>query len=138
MGPCVQAKAGKLLCRPYYLVHTHVIHTGVPLNAERHIFRCGVYLRHVSHHLPWHVMTRERRGLPQHSNVTPRDFQRTHDAFQKCGLPTSTGPQQAITATQNQEHFCFLKIKLARSQCSFQSSCLFIIGILDSNTPSEL
>lgn len=78
--------------------------------CERYILRCGVHLWHVSDHLPRHVVARERRWLPQHSDVTPRDFQSSHDAFQKCGLPTSTGPQKAITATQNQEHFIFYVI----------------------------
>lgn len=36
--------------------------------------RCGVYLRHVSHHLSRHIVTRKGRWLPQHSDVTPRDF----------------------------------------------------------------
>lgn len=59
----------------------------------------GFHLGHVSNHLPRDLVSGERRRLPQHGDVAPRDFQSSHDAFQQGGLPAPAGPQQAVAAT---------------------------------------
>lgn len=102
-----------LLCRYNYMVCVHAIHTHshTPLRCVT-ILRCVVYLWHVSDHLPRHVMTRKCGRLPQHGDVTPRDFQSAHDALQQRGLPASAGAQKTITATQSHRVF---QVKLQAS-----------------------
>lgn len=56
------------------------------------------YLWHVSHHPAWHAVARERRRLSQHTDVTPRDAQSSHDAFQHGGLAAAAGAQEAVAA----------------------------------------